>query len=135
MGLEALSRGAKEVWFFERDREALRVLERNCAALDKRRTHVEAGDSFTLYPRLMERLERSGERAFLYFDPPFSIRDGMADIYEKVRALIEKTPFTVVRKIIVEHMSSEQFEERIGPFVKEKTKKFGKTSLTYYGLA
>ncbi len=135
MGLEALSRGAKEVWFFERDREALRVLERNCAALERARTHVEAGDSFRLYPQLMQRLEHEGSQAFIYLDPPFAIREGMEDIYGRVRALIEETPVAVVEKIIVEHMSAEKFDDTIGPFSREKCKKFGKTSLSFYSVA
>ena len=135
MGLEALSRGADEVWFFEKDRTALRQLEQNCAALDSGRTHVIAGDSFTHYPTLIARLANEGKRAFIYFDPPFAIREGMGDIYERVSALIEETPSEVVHKIIIEHMHSVDFADRIGPFAKEKTKRFGKTALTYYGVA
>ncbi len=135
MGLEALSRGAKEVWFFERDKSTLRQLESNCATLDSRHTHVSGGDSFVLYPALAERLANEQKKAFIYFDPPFSIREGMEDIYERVTALIENTPAEVVHKIIVEHMHSVDFPERIGPFIKEKRKKFGKTALSYYRVA
>ncbi len=135
MGLEALSRGAKEVWFFEKSREALHVLKQNCAALDRQHTYVEAGDSFNLYPSLMERLLKAGEKAFIYFDPPFAIREGMEDIYLRLISLIEQTPPEVVNKVIIEHMSSVKFADAIGPFVKDKTKKFGKTSLSFYSVA
>lgn len=43
MGLEALSRGARKCWFFERDRAALSALRENIAAL-------EAGQSAVVLP-------------------------------------------------------------------------------------
>ncbi len=132
MGLEALSRGAAEVHFFERERSALRTLERNCDKLDPSRTHIYRGDSFALYGDLMQRLVQQGKRAYIYLDPPFAIREGMEDIYEKVQGLIENTLPEVVEKIIVEHMTGSDLPEAIGPFVLEKRKKFGKTTLSYY---
>jgi 16S rRNA (guanine(966)-N(2))-methyltransferase RsmD len=135
MGLEALSRGAGEVYFFERERGALRVLERNCEKLDPSRTHIYHGDSFVLYDDLLRRLQNEGKRAYIYLDPPFAIREGMDDIYERITRLIEKTPPDVVHKIIIEHMSGVDFPEQIGPFLREKMKKFGKSSLSYYIVA
>jgi 16S rRNA (guanine(966)-N(2))-methyltransferase RsmD len=135
MGLEALSRGAGEVYFFERERGALRVLEQNCEKLDPSRTHVYHGDSFQRYGDLIRQLQREGKQAYIYLDPPFAIREGMDDIYDRIVQLIEKTPPDVVHKIIIEHMSGADFPEQIGPFVREKMKKFGKSSLSYYIVA
>jgi len=132
VGLEALSRGARKVWFLEREREALRTLEQNCALLDARRTELLRGDSFSLYPSLMQRLAEEGQAAFIYLDPPFSIREGMEDIYKKMIRLIETTPPEAVLKIIVEHMSKLSLPEAIGPYRRGKSKKFGKSALTYY---
>ena len=135
MGLEALSRGAKQVYFFERDRAAYQILEKNASALDKSRTTLVYGDTFEQFPILAESLKEQGKEAFIYIDPPFDIREGMEGIYDRIVDLIASIPPEVVLRIIVEHMSSVSFDEKIGAFVKQKSKKFGKTTLTYYSVA
>ncbi len=135
MGLEALSRGAQKVYFFEKDRSAARILEQNAAALDKRRTRLVYGDSFEHFPLLAESLKQQGRAAYIYIDPPFDIREGMEGIYDRVVDLIAAIPPEIVLKIIVEHMSGVSFADRIGPFQKEKSRKFGKTTVTYYSVA
>jgi len=135
MGLEALSRGAGRVYFFERDKAACRVLEQNSAALDKKRTRLICGDSFGQFPLLAQSLKDQGHKAFIYIDPPFDIREGMEDIYTRTKDLIAVIPPQIVHRVIVEHMSSVAFDDRIGPFVKQKSKKFGKTTVTYYTVA
>jgi 16S rRNA (guanine(966)-N(2))-methyltransferase RsmD len=129
MGLEALSRGAKDVYFIERDKKAYDVLCKNSRSLDFDKTHPIIGDSFEEYPKLVKRLEDS---AFIYFDPPFDIRDGMEGIYERVLDLVANTPKDIVIEIIIEHMTSLEMPEMIGDFKKRKFKKFGRSALSYY---
>ena len=65
-GLEALSRGAAEAFFIEREREALAVLRRNIAAFEEEdRAHVVAGDA-TRPPRAQARC------ALAFLDPPYN---------------------------------------------------------------
>lgn len=135
MGLEAVSRGAKKAYFIERDSKAYSVLKRNCDAIDSVRTSAMKGNSFEVYPKLMEELTQKNEKAYLYFDPPFDIRDGMEDIYEKVLSLIKNTPKEIVIMIIIEHATKTKMPDTIGTFRQKKSKKFGKSSLTYYTLA
>jgi 16S rRNA (guanine(966)-N(2))-methyltransferase RsmD len=129
MGLEALSRGAKEVYFIERDNQAYAILKSNANSLDTLHTHLHLGDSFELYPRVVEKMQGEG---YFYFDPPFDIREGMSGIYDRVIALIENTPKEKVIMIVVEHMTKMDMPERIGPFRKKKFKKFGRSALSYY---
>ena len=129
MGLEALSRGAKEAYFIEKDKEAFLILEKNCHAIAPSQIHCIFGNSFTVFPKLLEKLTC---KAFFYFDPPFSIREGMDDIYTQVLALIQSIPPLHVHIIVVEHMSSLILPNTIGAFYLHKRKKFGKTSLSYY---
>jgi 16S rRNA (guanine966-N2)-methyltransferase len=70
LGLEALSRGAAEVVFFERDREALAILRRNVASLgESDRAEILACD--------VTRPPRAGIRcAVAFLDPPY--RSGLA---------------------------------------------------------
>ncbi len=72
LGLEALSRGAAEAVFFERDREALAILRRNVASLgESARAEILACDA--------TRPLRAGLRcAVAFLDPPY--RSGLAAV-------------------------------------------------------
>ncbi len=134
VGLEALSRGAKQIFFMERDRDALKVLQENIAGTDPRACEIYRGDSFGNIGAVVKRLKSMNEDAYFYIDPPFSIREGHEDIYLKMIDLIEKLPAEVVKMIIIEHMTGLELPEKIGVYMQIKSKKFGKTSLSYYGL-
>ena len=76
-------------------------------------------------------MKKSKEKAYFYIDPPFSIREGMEDIYDKTMALIASLPVENVRMIIIEHMTGLEIPQDLGPYSIKKSKKFGNTSLTY----
>jgi 16S rRNA (guanine966-N2)-methyltransferase len=70
LGLEALSRGAAEAVFIERDRDALAVLRRNVESLgETRRSRIIAGDA-ARPPRA------ASACALAFLDPPY--RSGLA---------------------------------------------------------
>ena len=132
IGLEALSRGAKQIFFMEKDRAALATLKENIRQTDPRQCEVFAGDSFVNIGSVVARLKKLGEDAYIYVDPPFSIREGMEDIYDKTIMLLKSLPSSVVKMIIVEHMSGLDLPQKLGAFTQIKSKKFGNTTLTYY---
>jgi len=132
IGLEALSRGAKRIFFMERDRNALKVLEQNIAQTDPAACEIYRGDTFANIGSVIKRLKAMDESAYFYIDPPFSIREGHEDIYKKMTDLIEDLPLSVVRLIIIEHMTGLKLPSKIGPYTRTKSKKFGKTSLSYF---
>lgn len=134
IGLEALSRGAKEILFMEKDKEALRILRHNIDSLNPSACEIYSGDSFVTIDQITARLKREGKDAYFYIDPPFSFREGFEDIYDKTIELIAKLPKEVVRLVTIEHMTGLELPEKIGPYEKKKSKKFGKTSLTYYDI-
>ena len=129
IGLEALSRGAKQVLFMERDKDALKVLKENINQTDPSTCRVFAGDSFSNITSVVKSLK--DEDAYFYIDPPFSIREGMEDIYDKTMDLISSLPAKNVKLIIVEHMTGLEIPKKLGEFSIKKSKKFGNTSLTY----
>ena len=131
IGLEALSRGAKKIYFMEKDRDALATLKKNIALTDPSSCEVHGGDSFSNINAIVSKLRKSNEEAYFYIDPPFSIREGMEDIYDKTMQLISSLPQEVVRLIIIEHMTGLEIPENLGSFSKSKSKKFGNTTLTY----
>jgi 16S rRNA (guanine(966)-N(2))-methyltransferase RsmD len=132
IGLEALSRGAKKIYFMEKDKDALRVLQKNIAQTDPDACEVFSGDSFVNIHQVIARLKKENTKAYIYIDPPFSIREGMEDIYEKMIGLIESLPSEYVAMLIVEHMSSLKLPQNIGKYTLKKSKKFGKTTLSYF---
>jgi 16S rRNA (guanine(966)-N(2))-methyltransferase RsmD len=132
VGLEAVSRGAKRAWFIEMDRDSFRTLQENCRRIDPSRCDLRFGDAFTILPQILRELGQKGEKAYLYIDPPFSIREGHEGIYDKVVESIADIDPDVIHMIIVEHMTKAELPDRIGPFVRSKMKRFGKSSLSYY---
>lgn len=134
IGLEALSRGANRVLFMERDREALKVLKENISVTDPKVCEVFSGDSFENIKAVVSSLKQQEKQAYFYIDPPFSIREGMEDIYEKMISMIASLPVEVVKLIIIEHMTGLDLPEIIGAYQKKKSKKFGNTSLSYFGV-
>lgn len=132
MGFEALSRGASEAYFIERDKEAFKVLVENAQNIDPDSAYALQGDCFEVYPKVAEKLKDKNKSSFLYFDPPFDIRDGMEGIYEKVIGLIENTPAEIVELIAIEHMTNYDLPEKIGEYELVKERKFGRSKLSYY---
>ncbi len=132
VGLEALSRGAKRAWFIEKDNDSYNTLRDNCDRIDRSRCDIRKGDAFDILPLILEDLRKKGEKSYLYIDPPFSIREGNADIYDKVINVIERIDPESIISIIVEHMTKVKFPDRVGAFEKIKERKFGKSSLSYY---
>lgn len=131
VGLEALSRGAKKIIFMEKDHEALKILKENIAQTDPASCEVYSGDTFLNIAAVVKSLQKRGEDAYFYIDPPFNVREGMEDIYERTISMIASLPKECVKLIIVEHMSSLEIPKIIGPYSIKKSKKFGNTSLTY----
>jgi len=131
IGLEALSRGAKKIYFMEKDSNALKTLKENIEQTDPNACEVFAGDSFSNIHTVVSKLKKSNEDAYFYIDPPFSIREGMEDIYEKTMQLIKELPELHVKLIIIEHMSGLDIPQKLGIYQVKKSKKFGNTTLTY----
>jgi len=131
IGLEALSRGAKEIIFMEKDAQALKILKKNISAVDSSSCEVIGGDSFVNIAMVVKKLQSKGVDAYIYIDPPFSIREGMQDIYDKMIKMISSIPKEVAKMVIIEHMSTLKIPDNIAHFNIKKSKKFGKTTLTY----
>ena len=132
IGLEALSRGAGQCYFMEYNKTAFHCLEGNVKRVDASRSHLFYGDSFEKFPLVYNMVKKSKEKTYFYFDPPFSTRDGMDDVYDKTIALIEGIEPDVVELVIVEHMTNLDMPDTIGELKLMKRKKFGRSTMTYY---
>jgi 16S rRNA (guanine(966)-N(2))-methyltransferase RsmD len=133
IGLEALSRGAKYAYFLEKDSYAFKVLNKNIQdCKEEENAECILGDSFETIWDVVEKLQKNKQKAFFYFDPPFAIREGNEEIYDKVIDTIARLPKINVEKIIIEHQTGIDFPENIAKYNKVKSRKFGKSTVTYY---
>ena len=132
IGLEALSRGASRCYFMEYNKVAYKVLQENIKLLNPSRCHHLYGDSFEKFDTILGMLKNSTQKTYFYFDPPFSTRDGMDDVYEKTLELIKKIDTSMCEMVIVEHMTQLDMPKEIGELEQVKRKKFGRSTMTYY---
>jgi 16S rRNA (guanine966-N2)-methyltransferase len=115
LGLEALSRGAAEVVFVERARNALVTLRANIELLGAgKECRVVAGDAMAFAGRLAE-----GEFDLVLADPPYDL--GLA---QKLLVLFEEKGFA--RELWVEHRTA----EAIPPVPGLRQRRYGDTTLS-----
>jgi len=132
IALEAISRGAKRAWCIEKNYQAFNILKKNIDSIAPKQITPIFGDSFEEFKYIVDELRALNERAYFYFDPPFSIRESMEDIYEKSIDLIKMLDRDVCILATIEHMSSLELPKKIGKLELIKNRRFGKSSLSYY---
>jgi len=119
IGLEALSRGAKYAYFIEKNMDSFRVLNRNISECkEESNSKTILGDSFEEIWEVVDELKRNKQKAYFYFDPPFAIREGNEEIYDRVIDTIARLPKINVQKIIIEHQSGVEFPQNIAKYNK-----------------
>lgn len=117
LGLEAMSRGAKEVTFVDKNREAIRVIQENLTTLKVEGTVLHTDDQTALQAFISE-----GKTFNLVFlDPPYA-RQVCEDL---IRQLIETNILTSNGIIVVETNYELEIDE--AQFSKIRSYKYGIT--------
>lgn len=132
IGLEAISRGASQAYFCEIDRNSYKTLDKNCANVEPESCTILFGDTFEKLPQLFDSIKDSDKEAIVYIDPPFDYRNGMDGIYEKCFDMVKTIENDNVILVVFEHFTDQSIPESLGKFKQFKSKKFGKSSLTYF---
>lgn len=136
MGLEALSLGASEAVFYEIDKEAYNILCHNLA--NAQNVAQKIGKTLNFFTFNADFFTQSlqswtnSQKVILYLDPPFCIREGMQDIYERLFTLVRNLGRCGVRFIVFEHLSGYNMPKILGVYTQYKMRSFGKSTLTYY---
>ncbi|HEC1782058.1 RsmD family RNA methyltransferase [Campylobacter lari] len=130
MALEARSNGCLKSYAIEKDKKAYEIALKNASSIDQN-TICFNDDTFKKTPQI---IQNSKEDIILYLDPPFDIREGFFDIYEKTLKLIENIKNSNVKIIIIEHHSTFKTPTKIQNYQKTKEKKFGSTTLSFYSF-
>jgi 16S rRNA (guanine(966)-N(2))-methyltransferase RsmD len=129
VGIEALSRGAREVIFVEQAETALRAIRNNLAALGVK-------GNYALEPRSvtsgLRRLAETGRQVDLVFlDPPYA-KDGE---YALTLNLLGGECGSVLAPgalVIAEHEKRRELDERYGKLVRYRVLKQGDAALSFY---
>ena len=82
----------------------------------------------------MESLKNRSNEMVLYIDPPFDFRDGMDDIYDRCFEMVSKIKNDNILLICFEHVTTLELPKSLGKFTLAKSKKFGKSTLSYYKI-
>lgn len=132
VGIEALSRGATQVWFAENAEPALASLRQNLAALKISR-------GFTLDNRgvggMLQRLSKLPLPVDLvYLDPPYEAEDeytGTLNFFGSARGRAILAPDALV---IAEHSSKSKLASRYGGLEHTRLSKQGDAAFSFFGF-
>jgi 16S rRNA (guanine966-N2)-methyltransferase len=126
LGLEALSRGAARALFFDLDRRALEVVEKNLERLRfGDRGRVVQGNAFDA----AERLEPAD---LVFVDPPYDFYvDRTADMRRLIETLATRVLSSPEGRILAEHRIKEGLGDVTGTRIVDE-RKYGDTVVTFY---
>ncbi len=125
MGIEALSRGAERVDFFERDAGRCREIRANLKALGldgRGKVHAERVE------RGLARLD--GAYGLALIDPPYD-----ADPWDRIMTMLDERGLLKEDAVVVaEHPSRRGLAERYGRLARARSRRYGDTSVSVYVL-
>jgi 16S rRNA (guanine(966)-N(2))-methyltransferase RsmD len=125
VGLEALSHGARHVYFIEHDRRALMSLQANIRRCDMvgRATIVAAP-----LPQALQQLPASLQADILFLDPPYA-----SDLAEITLAALAERPLLAARGVLVwQHMARRGIAHMVLARPLWKSRRYGTTQLSLY---
>lgn len=126
LGIEALSRGAKEVYFNDSSKKCTFIINEN---LEKTNLQNSAFVYNLDYMDFLKRFSQEEKKAdLIILDPPY----GQLNISKIIKDISSFDICTKPCYIMVEHLNEELLEEEIGSFKKIKEKKYGRVKLTLY---
>jgi 16S rRNA (guanine966-N2)-methyltransferase len=129
IGIEAISRGARKVFFIDRDPACISLVRQNLESLDIR-TGIEVITADA--ERGLEKLAARHLIAdFIFFDPPYN-DDGYSDLLEYLDASHLVAPQGIV---IAEHSSKLELPERLVRLERTRLLEQGDAALSFYRLA
>ncbi|WP_348268334.1 16S rRNA (guanine(966)-N(2))-methyltransferase RsmD [Edaphobacter paludis] len=132
VGIEALSRGAAQVWFAENADPALASLRANLVALKITR-------GFTLEPRgvgaMLQRLGKLGQPVdIVYLDPPYEAEAEYAGTLNFLGSVRGRELLAPDALVIAEHSSKAKLAGRYGALVHTRLLKQGDAALSFFGF-
>jgi 16S rRNA (guanine966-N2)-methyltransferase len=124
-GIEALSRGAAEAVFVERDARAVAAIRQNllAARLDGCATVVQRDVAAFLSAT-------AGTFDIAVVDPPYADGAALASVLDALGATA--SPLTPNARVVAKHFWKDPPPAEIGLLASERVERFGETALTFY---
>jgi 16S rRNA (guanine(966)-N(2))-methyltransferase RsmD len=129
VGIEALSRGAKEVYFVENSQAAADTIRANLRSLSiSKGAHVIEDD----LPSAFWRMERQKVAADVVFiDPPYRMKDAYANT---LSGLADSSLIWAMSAVIAEHEKQFDPGEEFGPLRRFRVLVQGSAALSFYRI-
>jgi 16S rRNA (guanine966-N2)-methyltransferase len=140
VGIEALSRGAQQVFFTEKSEPALAAIRANLKAL-------KIAHGFTIEDRgtgaLLERLVKAAQKSLgdatpsplldlVYLDPPWEAEAEYASTLHLLGSARGRAILSPSALVVAEHNSKSQLAARYGELTQTRTLKQGDAALTFF---
>ena len=138
LGIEALSRGAGEVIFVDRDRNCAKLIKENLSLFTE---NLQATVYTSDVKNGLKRLGRSGDKFDLVFvDPPFGSSVGATCPPDGRRGLLAQTlkdieKFKLVSEeglVIARHHNKQELSEKVDELHLNRRKKYGEDIVCFY---
>ncbi len=129
VGIEALSRGAKQVYFVDSAAPAAELIEKNLQSLELTSGFKVLKDDL---PRAFWRMEREHVAADVVFlDPPYRLTNAYGDA---MRALVDSSLVWAMSVVIAEHEKKFDPGEEFGPLRRFRKLAQGDAALSFYRM-
>lgn len=128
LGIETISRGAREVIFVDRDRKCVKLIRKNLSSMNSPATVY----TDTVRNRL-KRLGKSSEKFDLIFvDPPFS-SSAEANLLTQTLKDIEKFKLVSAEGLVIaRHHNKQEMPEKVDELHLSRRKKYGEDIVCFY---
>ncbi len=135
VGIEALSRGAAQVWFAEKAEPALAAIRANLKALKIAQGFaVEERGTGALLERLAKSATAGGLLDVVYLDPPWEAEKEYANTLHLLGSARGQALLADGALVVAEHTSKTPLAERYGELVQTRTLKQGDAALSFYQI-
>lgn len=124
VGLEALSRGARQVVFVDADKAVLEILRQNLQGLPATDLVVLAAELPGDLERISDRLPTAAD--LIFADPPYDFA-----AYEELLAA-SSSLLAVGGEMVVEHRVQVELPARVGDLRQFTKRRYGDSSLSFY---
>jgi len=146
VGIEAISRGAQQVWFAEKAESALEAIRANLKTLKIARGFtLEERGTGALLERLARAAQKPGEGAestrsgalldIVYLDPPWEAEAEYANALHLLGSARGRAMLAPGALVIAEHSSKTPLAERYGELAQTRVLKQGDAALSFYAVA
>jgi 16S rRNA (guanine(966)-N(2))-methyltransferase RsmD len=146
VGIEAISRGAEQVWFAEKAEAALAAIRANLKALQIARGFaMEERETGALLERFAKVAQKAatesvgGARAgdlldLVYLDPPWEAEAEYTNTLHLLGSARGRAMLAPDALVVAEHNSKSRLAERYGELAQTRTLKQGDAALSFYAV-